>query len=287
MDNKLKIGIRQMMISVMIYFALPISCVSAGIIKQDNSSDGIPTYYVSTHEENMLVFNYINAKMETEAKVIYSGEMVRTAYDYLQEALRYQYLPQNQILNVSNGVSSYYSYSMSKKENSNGTVTVNYHVQYLESEEQTEYVQNRIRSAIKENISNLKTDYEKALWAYQWIIDHVHYDDTVTHFSAYDGFQSSGTVCSGYASLYCFIANELGLNCNFVSGTVGLEEKTNHAWNIVKLNNEWYCADATMGDAPDSRDTYILTSMSTISSYDMESGFQAEFTLASANYSGK
>ncbi|MDD3035783.1 MAG: transglutaminase domain-containing protein [Candidatus Saccharimonadaceae bacterium] len=258
-----------LLILFLIFTGLPSSEVHGEIIKQTTSSNGITTYHVSTHEENFLVFSLIKARRETEAKIIYSSEMADFQGDYLQEAIKYNYIPQNMVLNVSYGIGSYYSISMSKKNNIDGTVSANYYISYLENTDQTEYVYNKIRFAIQENASNLKTDYQKAYWAYHWIIDHVHYDKTYSKFSAYDGLQESGTVCKGYALLYCALANELGLDCSFVSGTVGLNDKINHAWNIIKLNGEWYCVDSTWGDN-DNKDKYFLKSKDTFLSSDYD-----------------
>jgi hypothetical protein len=157
---------------------------------------------------------------------------------------------------------------MTQNKNSNGTITANYNVQYLEDKEQMNYVHKKICTAIRENISDLNSDYDKVLWAYKWVISNVHYDDTLTHFSAYDGLQTCGTVCSGYAALFCDIADELGIECAFVSGTVGLKEEINHAWNIVKINGEWYCVDPTGGDS--NFDKYFLKSKDTFSMADSQ-----------------
>jgi len=152
---------------------------------------------------------------------------------------------------------------MGHTERSDGSVLAKYNVAYIVNSEKTEPVLERVHAAIIENAEKLKTDYDKVLWAYQWVIDNVFYDDTLTYYSAYDGIQDTGTVCSGYAALYCLIMNELGVDCSYVSGTVGSAEKFNHAWNIVKLNGAWYCVDPTGGD--NNFDKFFLKSKETFS----------------------
>ncbi len=163
-------------------------------------------------------------------------------------------------------------------------VQVNLYPSYRETREQTDYVYQRVYEILNahselENYSNA----QKYSWIYDYIISNVSYDYSFQNLSAYAALKSGSTICGGYSSLFYVFASELGLPCRITYGTAS---GVYHAWNLVELNNEWYCADATMGDAPGARDTYILTSMSTISSHDMEAGFQSEFTLASANYSG-
>ncbi len=156
---------------------------------------------------------------------------------------------------------------------------------YRETKEQTDYVYHKVYEILSSH-SELKnySDAQKYSWIYDYIISNVAYDYSFNNQSAYAALQSGSTICGGYSSLFYVFASELGLPCRIAYGTAS---GVYHAWNLVELNNEWYGADATMGDAPGNRDIYILSSVNSISSYDIEDGFLTEFDLASAAYSGK
>jgi len=73
-------------------------------------------------------------------------------------------------------------------------------------------------------------------------------------------------VCQGYSTLYATIANELGLDCEIIFG--GVDGKLyNHAWNVIKLNGQWYCVDAMWSDIANS-DKYFLVSKDVLASSD-------------------
>jgi hypothetical protein len=62
-------------------------------------------------------------------------------------------------------------------------------------------------------------------------------------------------VCGGYAELYTRIAHQANLECKTVTGWGKAEEKdvgrfqnkSRHAWNSVKIGNEWKSIDVTWG----------------------------------------
>lgn len=70
-------------------------------------------------------------------------------------------------------------------------------------------------------------------------------------------------VCQGYSEAFKLIANRMGFPCEVVSGfatgvstdTASIpaisESNTNHAWNIVRVNGQWYHVDATWNDMQD------------------------------------
>jgi hypothetical protein len=169
--------------------------------------------------------------------------------------------------------------------NNKTVVEVKLYPSYRENKEQTDYVYQKVNEILNSH-GELKnyTDAQKYSWIYDYIISNVSYDYSMQNQSAYAALKNGSTICDGYASLFYAFATELGLPCRIAYETAS---GIYHAWNLVKLNDEWYCADATMGDAPGARDTYILTSMYTISTHDIEAGFRSEFVLASANYSSK
>lgn len=49
-------------------------------------------------------------------------------------------------------------------------------------------------------------------------------------------------VCNAYATLTCYLGRCLGLDILYEGGDTWNDS---HAWNLVKINNEWYYADPT------------------------------------------
>lgn len=263
MNNKVKIKILIVISAILFFVSIPIN-VKASIIRQEVNNSGASTYYVSTESENLLVLSVIKANMKTSAKIIYSGKMVPSSKSYIQNyyftrALKCNYSYINNAVNCSYETGLSYGMSIpSIKYNKNNTISVKYNFSYYETSEQTKYVNQRINDAIKANMSNLKTDYQKAQWAYQWVLDNLHYDLTLQNVSAYSGLQDTGTVCRGYAVIYCAIADKLGLDCRYIEGSVLNSEINNHAWNIIKLDGKWYCIDTTWGDDYHDTNEYFL-----------------------------
>lgn len=54
-------------------------------------------------------------------------------------------------------------------------------------------------------------------------------------------------VCSGYSKLAMYVLNNIGIETRYVVGTT--TSGLSHAWNIVKLQNEYYHMDLTFSDS--------------------------------------
>lgn len=89
---------------------------------------------------------------------------------------------------------------------------------------------------------------DKILAVHDWIIANVEYDRGTTRYTAYDAlFASKTTVCQGYALLGFAMLTELGIETRIIDG-IALEERTSHAWNLVKLDGKWLHLDMTHDD---------------------------------------
>jgi len=102
-----------------------------------------------------------------------------------------------------------------------------------------------------------KSDYGKIRGIYDYICENVTYDRTSSGYLKYTPYAAlvNGTaVCQGYAVLFYRLALELGLDTRVIFGQSG---QVNHAWNIVRLGDTWFCLDATW-DAGNTDYTYFL-----------------------------
>lgn len=107
--------------------------------------------------------------------------------------------------------------------------------------------------AVLENIlEDGMSDLEKEAEIYDWVLRNVAYDDShmdaleetvPKSYTPYGGLVDRAGVCLGYASTFQVLTELAGVECITVLGTGHSTEP--HAWNMVRLNGEWYGVDAT------------------------------------------
>lgn len=93
-------------------------------------------------------------------------------------------------------------------------------------------------------------DYEKVRIVYTYVIDHTQYQTGEDDQSIAGVFWKKSAVCAGYTGAVQYLLERLDIPCIYVDGsTKGSTE--GHAWDIVKIGQEYYYVDATNGDQPD------------------------------------
>lgn len=103
-----------------------------------------------------------------------------------------------------------------------------------------------VRALIPEDAS----DYEKVRIVYTYVIDHTQYQTGEDDQSIAGVFWKKSAVCAGYAGAVQYLLERLDIPCIYVDGsTKGSTE--GHAWDIVKIGQEYYYVDAINGDQPD------------------------------------
>ncbi len=128
---------------------------------------------------------------------------------------------------------------------------------YTSESQEAEFVKQAqdVVSTLKKQVGDDATDYEKTCAAYDWIVKNVAYDydnlgksDYYLMYTAYGALVDGQAVCQGYANLFYYLLNELGVPCRIVAGTGYTGSASGpHAWNIVKLGGTWYHVDSTWG----------------------------------------
>lgn len=115
------------------------------------------------------------------------------------------------------------------------------------------------REAIGQVISGSMSDYEKELAIHDWMLEHGQYDtNRLNNLPDYQPNPDNGNpygfligrvgICSGYTSTFQLFMDLLGVECITVSGYSNHSGRENHAWNMVRLDGEWYCVDVTWDD---------------------------------------
>ncbi len=93
-------------------------------------------------------------------------------------------------------------------------------------------------------------DYVKAQMAYTYLIDTASYQESEDDQSIAGVFWKKQAVCAGYAGAAQYLLDHLGVYCIYVDGDTKNSDQ-GHAWNIIKLEGEYYYLDATNGDQPE------------------------------------
>lgn len=119
---------------------------------------------------------------------------------------------------------------------------------YVENLAEDEYNQGEAKAKELASQFNYGTDYEKALRAYNYITSTISYDYSRSTGSIYSGLIENNTVCLGFAESFQAICENMGLE-------VYTALVPNHAYNIIKLDGQYYVADCT-GDDKASEGTY-------------------------------
>lgn len=123
----------------------------------------------------------------------------------------------------------------------------NYIYNQQEKEEKEKQIK-EIAGEILANISQDATDYEKVKYVYETIIHNTEYDmNAADNQNICSVFLNHSSVCQGYAKAVQYLLKQLKVPATLVIGTV--ETGEGHAWNLVKVENEYYYVDATWGDA--------------------------------------
>lgn len=117
-------------------------------------------------------------------------------------------------------------------------------VEYSPRYDFTEY-ETKCLNAIKEMNVDGKSDYDKALALCKWVNKHIKYKSSEVFLgdqSGMQGMMEGWGVCNAYATLTCYLGRCLGLDILYEGGDTWLDS---HAWDLVKIGDEWYYMDPT------------------------------------------
>lgn len=105
-----------------------------------------------------------------------------------------------------------------------------------------------VKSAVAE--CNSKTDgseYAKALWLHDWLLDQLEYDKTLKWSSAESALTRGLGTCQSYESAYAKLLTAAGIENSETRDTYD-----GHTWNAMKLDGQWYQTDCTWDDSSDN-----------------------------------
>ena len=113
------------------------------------------------------------------------------------------------------------------------------------------------RAVLGELITEDMTDFQKELAVHDWIVEHGSYDQTVHNnpgHSGRTGYRDPYGIlvggygnCLGYSTTFQLLMDLCDVECITVVGAA-FDSMEDHAWNMVRLDGEWYCVDVTWDD---------------------------------------
>lgn len=124
-----------------------------------------------------------------------------------------------------------------------GDVAVSITVGYLNNDVSAIDSQKAVNSAINNIISEAAsraTDFEKAKYVHDYLIENSEYDYTYASYNIYDLLINGKGTCNSYSLTYKAAMDELGIDC-----TVVIESDNTHSWNQINVDGKWYNVDVT------------------------------------------
>lgn len=211
----------------------------------------------------------------------------------------------NQYKDVLTDLPGVSSYNLSLTSSNNGnqvTVNLNYKQAYKISRTiSNPSLANRLdksdrelysfaQSIISKIITPDMTPYEKELTIHDYIVNNASYDyvnlqrNTLPD-SAYTAagilFEKSG-VCQGYSEAFKLLLDLVGIENQIVIGSSSTSAA--HAWNIVRIDNDWYMVDLTYDDPILEQDGKRVEVLSHEYFNVTDSMLQKDHTWISSNY---
>ncbi len=126
-----------------------------------------------------------------------------------------------------------------------------------------EEIKQKVSEIIADIITGDMTEQDKVVTINQYLCDTIVYDEAALanaeendfmqvdeefydSFNAYGALMNGRCVCAGYSAAFRLLAEEAGLEAIVVTGF--LDGTLAHAWNKVKIDDEWYVVDTTNND---------------------------------------
>ena len=128
---------------------------------------------------------------------------------------------------------------------------ISYSPNYIMTSEEISQNQAMIEQVVNEYLAELPqnaSDYDKVKYVYEMVILNTEYNlDAPDNQNICSVFLGRESVCLGYAKAVQYLLQRINVEATVVTGSVLTGES--HAWNLVKINGQYYYVDATWGDA--------------------------------------
>lgn len=207
------------------------------------------TYTVSNYDEYRDSIKSSIKNFEPSINLVFKGEYANASRDNILSLA-------NDLIKTLGPGNYIRKYSITHKKSNIYefyTITYNYEKDIDEIKEQSKQVDSIVKNIVKEIITEDMSDYEKEKTLHDYIVNTTRYDNEnfennttpIESHTAYGVFVNKVAVCEGYATAMKKLLDEVSIESILV---IGKAKDTDHSWNLVKLDNEWYHADPTWDD---------------------------------------
>lgn len=122
-----------------------------------------------------------------------------------------------------------------------GDYQVTLTLSYLTTLEQENYVDQAVTAILSAIIDPGMNSHQRLKAVHDYVVANVAYDTDYNKYSAYNALYHGQAVCQGYALLTYKMLTQEGFAVRIVSGS-------DHAWNRVRVDDQWYNLDCTWDD---------------------------------------
>lgn len=225
----------------------------------------VKTAYAAQNTGSYTVKNYnAERKLELTQKIINAAksgieEIDLSDMDYIYPKGQYRKIKEEIMVclheanAVTHNLQTSFFYVDKSYYNANNEVVNGIKIEYLSQKEQGD-LEKAIKEAMK-SISSEMTDLDKIMALHNYIIRETDIDPNSSKdaskvkresFTSYGVLVNGMGVCTGYSEAFSLLLNEAGIENHYVSGVAF--GNLDHAWNMVKLDNNWYHVDVMWDD---------------------------------------
>ncbi len=123
-----------------------------------------------------------------------------------------------------------------------GDIKLDFLVDHLTTRDEDIFVREETARILNRILTPAMDDHQKVRAIHDYVVATVAYDTSYQEYSAYAALANGKAVCQGYALLTYKMLNNAGVESRIISGTAWGE---NHAWNLVRVGENWYHLDTT------------------------------------------
>ncbi len=124
--------------------------------------------------------------------------------------------------------------------------SVTFQFNYMTTKKQEKYITRKVKRIVKKYRG--QSTYNRIKGAHDYITSHTVYD--ANYYNPYYVFKKGKGICMSYALAFQRILTEMKIPCIYVKGD-------NHAWNMVKIDGDWYGVDVTWDDSRGSYSCFL------------------------------
>lgn len=203
---------------------------------------------VQTLEELEDSFYYYFSRWETDFEIHYAGSTADIE-NLIQKAV-------NQAASRDHYILGHLADRKIEYEYSSFDAKIRVHQTYLTNLAQEKVVNEKVASILSTVSPEEMTDFQKVKFVNDYIVKSTAYstETTASPHSAYAVLHENKGVCQGYALLALKMLQHLGVETQYVVGEV---YTGGHAWNLVKVDGNWYHLDTTWNDPTPDRQNVV------------------------------